>query len=315
MHLAVALAALAVAVLSSPATARADDALIETGALEASSLAGGEGWVIWAVRQPEGLLRLRGLRLGGTPVDLPAAPLSQLRAADIGRGAAGRPTAVYEACRGMCGVFSLDLARGVERRIALPRPPRGCRHERPVVDRRVYVVQTGLRSPVPERCREGIYELRRPGRLTRRQPGRYVYAYDITGGRLAYQHQDRRGVTFVHADRAGRRPPALVTELPVFDGGVTHDLAWSGRSLHVGVVTASGGSYRAWAYVWRVTIGARVICRKDARSFTGPFEGATPGVPTAWAFSRGHIYYTIDSENGVELRQRTDPPPRYVDCF
>jgi hypothetical protein len=47
-----ALAAVTLAVFAAAPSAKADDALYELGAIESSTLAGGEGWVVWAPRDP-----------------------------------------------------------------------------------------------------------------------------------------------------------------------------------------------------------------------------------------------------------------------
>jgi hypothetical protein len=313
-----ALAVLSLTVFGWAAIAIADDALIEKSDIERASLAGGQGWLVWASHRADGLLTLRGSQGAAIPDDLHVAPFSRVNSVEVGRGPDGTPTAVYDACRSACHIYALDLVGGAEREIDLPRLPRGCRYARPVIDDRLYVVRTGVRYPVKRRCREGIYELRAGGRLIRRWAARDLYAYAISNRRVAFQHVTRRDEIVVEVRQFGRRGAQVVHHGggASDDAGIAYDLAWQGRSLWLGLQQSSGASGRAVAFVLRVGVGRRVVCRAEERVFTGFTSGWEPPMPAAWAFSRGAIFYTLPRGlNDVELRRRTDPPLRFGRCY
>jgi hypothetical protein len=294
--------------------ARAEDAVIETGAIEPTTLAGGEGWVVWASHRPDGLLRLRGLRTGRAPQGLHVPRFSQIRAVDVGRGRDGRPTAVYDACRAFCHLYTLDLARGVERRRPLPAAPRGCRTERPVIDGLIFLLRSGQRSDrVPRRCRAGIHELR-GDRLIRRQPGAHINRYDISGGRLAFERVTPGQIVQVLARRlAGRRIRLVArSEAFLYDGADIHTPVWQRGRLWLGVYSSYAPD--EGASVRRITLRHQIVCEQDQHRLAGVSTSPDQPVPSAWAFAASAIFYTINSATGVELRQRTDPPPRFIAC-
>ena len=314
MRLAATAALLTAAWLLFAPTARAGDAVVEAGAIEPTTLAGGEAWVVWASHRPDGLLGLRGLRTGRAPQGLHVPPFSQIRAVDVGRGRDGGPTAVYDACRAFCHLYTLDLERGIERRRAMPTAPRGCRTERPVIDGHIFLVRSGQRPDrVPRRCRAGIHELR-GGRLIRRQPGSHINRYDISGGRLAFERVTPGQIVQVLARRLARRHTRLVarSEAFLFDSADIHTPVLQRGRLWLGVYSSSAPVERA--SVRRITLSHQIGCEEDQHRFAGVSTSPDQPVPSAWAFAEGAIFYTINSATGIELRQRTDPPPRFMAC-
>src|SRR5262249_17721687 len=123
-----------------------------------------------------------------------------------------------------------------ERALRVPRPPRGCAHAQPVLDRRLFVnrvMSISARRP----CRSaGIYELH-GRRLIARVTGR-VHAYDIAGRRIASVRPKPSNGLWVRvgARRLGDTSGGVIVE----DGGAAVGYGvqlipqWSGNRLWIG---------------------------------------------------------------------------------
>ena len=305
VRLALSLAACTLSLLAWAAVARAQDQINDVGAIDPGSLAGGEGWLIWAAHFSDGAFKLR---VPGGDITLPRN--SRIRTPSIGLAATGRPTAVYSACRPGCRVYRLDLSTRVERRVKLPRLPRGCRYLRPVIDRRLYIIRTGLQGKrVPARCRAGIYRLRR-GRLSLVQRGGSIDDYDVSGDRLAFERA-AGGARQVLTRRLGGRATVVDSAPTPADTMADFWLAWQGESLWLAVWTATQGGARQHAALRRVTPGRAPSCLQDQLEF----DGSAADVPRAWTFTPDDVWYVVgDDPANLELRRRDAPPPRLAPC-
>jgi hypothetical protein len=314
------LALVLIAVWSTCAPAVAADQVVEAalagpydeGVELTPAVGAAHDWLVWPHRRTDGAVQLMARHGGGQPSPLPVAPLSEVRSIDVGRNAAGVPAATYDACRGSeCGIYTVDLRSGRERRPRLPRTPRGCRRELPVLDGRLFfVLQRPNARPPAKRCRSGIFELR-DGRAIRRQRTDYVRSYDVDRGRIAFTIW-RDDV----ARNSVRRPGSQRAQLIDTDSGALADapasqhLAWAGNRLWIGRLRWPPGTFVIEATLLRLT--PRRSCRWNMRPHI--FASAGSDLVGALAFTRGRVFYVARSEvdGSYLLMERTDPRPRFI---
>jgi hypothetical protein len=288
--------------------ADASDAVLDPGPVVSSSaLSSGHGWAVWGRRDASGQVSLVAVHGHGAPSVLAVRPLRRLDGLDVGIGPGGAPTVAYHACRGStCAYYRFALPRGPETRMRVPAPPRGCRQQQPVIARQLFVVRWSARAGSPP-CRVGIYHLRGRRLVLRHRVSR-VESYDVDRGRLAVSSMGDDDIVRVVVRRLRGGASRLVArdEGALYDDPTGYQLSWDAGTLWMGLT--EWGSPGTFGRVMRVRWTPNPVCTYDPREYR-----VEDMALVQWAFLSGRVFYTAGTYPGpTALRERTDPPPRYV---
>ena len=233
----------------------------------------GAGRLIWAAASGEGATLMTVDARTGAPQVLGVPQLDRFTGTlELGRDRAGEPMAVYSGCRGNeCATYRYDFATARERRLHVPRGPRGCKTTAMSVDRGVlYLAYDG------RRCRSGIYAAR-PRSMRRVIAAKRILDVDVTGRRIVFsQTVGSAGSRLVLADlqRTGRTSVVATNDNPDADvSGFLNPTIDEGRLTYGSLSSDGQGDYGAI-----VQRRPRVLedCSRLARLRFGGSDGPLP---------------------------------------